>query len=108
MWLVTRLENGKLKLTIKGNGAMPDFSTAGAPWYGYAADIVEIEICEGVTTVGRCAFYGLKFVSKVTVASTVTAIGDYGFYMCRFLKEIVLPEGVTVGKDAFVKTGVTV
>ena len=87
---------------------MPDFSTAGTPWYGYAADIVEIEVCEGVTTIGRCAFYGLKFVRTATVASTVTAIGEYGFYMCRLLTSIELPEGVIIGKDAFVKTGVTV
>ena len=85
---------------------MPDFGTACAPWYGYAADIVEIEIAEGITTVGRCAFYGLKKVTTVTVASTVTAIGDYGFYMCKALTEIALPEGVVLGKDVFVKTGI--
>jgi hypothetical protein len=105
-WTVTRLENGKLKLTVSGEGAMPKFSTAGAPWFSYAADIVEIEVTEGVTTIGRCAFYGLKFVRKATIADTVTAIDDYGFYMCFLLKSIELPEGVTVGKDAFVKTGV--
>ena len=107
IWEITTLENGKLKLTIRGNAAMPDFSTAGAPWYGYAADIVEIEVCAGVTSIGRCAFYGLKKVTTVTVADTVTAIGEYGFYMCKALTEIALPEGVTVGTDAFVKTGVT-
>ena len=87
---------------------MADYGTAGAPWYAYWEQITEIEIQEGVTTVGRCAFYGLKFVRKVTVASTGTSIGDYGFYMCRLLKSIELPEDVTIGKDAFVKTGVTV
>ena len=107
-WVVTLLDNGKMKLTVTGEGAMPNFSTAGAPWFGYAADIVEIEIGEGITTIGRCAFYGLKFVRNVTVASTVTAINEYGFYMCRLLKEIDLPEGIEIGKDAFVKTGVTV
>ena len=108
LWTITTLENGKLKLTIFGNGAMADYGTACTPWYGYAADIVEIEVCEGVTSVGRCAFYGLKFVRTVTLPETLTAIGDYGFYMCRLMKEITLPEGVTIGKDAFVKTGVTV
>ena len=107
-WAVTKLENGKLKLTISGNGNMPEFSTGEAPWYkaDYALDIVEIEIAEGVTNVGRCAFYGLKYVSKVTLPSTVTAINDYGFYMCFLLKNIELPEGTTVGRDAFVKTKV--
>ena len=108
IWEITRLENGKLKLTIRGNAAMPDFSTAGAPWSAYAAEIVEIEIGEGITTIGRCAFYGLKKVTTVTIADTVTAIGDYGFYMCKALTEIELPEGVVLGNDVFVKTGVTV
>ena len=67
--------------------------------------LVEVEVTEGVTTIGRCAFYGLKKVTVVTIADTVTAIGDYGFYMCKALTEIALPEGVTIGKDAFVKTG---
>ena len=87
---------------------MPEFGTAKTPWFGYAADIVEIEVTEGVTTIGRCAFYGLKFVRKATIASTVTSVSDYGFYMCFLLKNIDLPEGVAVGKDAFTKTGVTV
>ena len=106
-WTVTKLENGKLKLTVSGEGAMPTFSTGYTPWFGYAADIVEVEVTEGVTTIGRCAFYGLKFVRKATIADTVTAIDDYGFYMCFLLKSIELPEGVTIGKDAFVKTGVS-
>ena len=107
IWELTDIGNGNLKLTIRGNGAMADYGTAGAPWYPYWEQITEIEVQDGVTTVGRCAFYGLKFVRKATVADSVTAIGDYGFYMCRLLKSIELPEGVTVGKDAFVKTGVT-
>jgi hypothetical protein len=107
IWELTDIGNGNLKLTIRGNGAMADYGTAGAPWYAYWEQITEIEIQEGVTTVGRCAFYGLKFVRKVTVPTTLTAIGEYGFYMCRLLKSIELPENVTIGKDAFVKTGVT-
>ena len=105
-WTVTMLENGKLKLTVSGNGAMPEFGTAKTPWFGYAAEIVEIEVTEGVTTIGRCAFYGLKFVRKATIADTVASINDYGFYMCFLLKSIDLPEGVTVSENAFVKTGI--
>jgi hypothetical protein len=96
----------KLTITSQRGGAMPEYGTGAAPWYEYLDSIVEIEVGEGVTTVGRCAFYGLKFVRTATVASTVTSIGDYGFYMCRLLKSIELPEGVTIGTDAFVKTGI--
>ena len=109
-WTLTYTDETKttMKLIISGQGAMTEYSTAGAPWYAYAASIVEVEITEGVTTIGRCAFYNLKKLTKVTVATTVTAIGDYAFNTCWKLKEIDIPEGATVGKDAFKKTGVRV
>ena len=105
-WVLTLLENGKMKLTITGKGAMTEFSTAAAPWFAYAESIVEVEIGEGVTTIGRCAFYYLKKLEKVTMASTVTTIGDYAFNICWKLKEIDLTNVTKIGKDAFKKTGV--
>ena len=108
-WSVTKLENGKLKLTISGNGAMPEFGTGKTPWFGYASDIVEIEVGEGITAIGRCSFFGLKFVRKATVANTVTSIGDYAFDSCFLLKGIEIPESVTyISATAFKKTGLAV
>ena len=108
-WEITLITDGKYKLSISGNGKMPEFSTGEAPWYKteYALQIVEIEIADGVTNVGRCSFYGLRNVSKVTLPSTVTAINDYGFYMCKALTTIDLSNvGEAVGKQAFEKTKV--
>lgn len=110
-WTLTYTDGTKtkMKLTVSGNGDMPIYGTGEAPWFGYAADIVEIEVGEGVTSIGRCAFYGLKFVRTVALNDGLTAIGDYAFNMCRLLKEIELPSTVrTIGKDAFAKTGLTV
>ena len=96
----------KMKLMISGNGAMPDYSTGGAPWYEYAASIVEIEVAEGVTTVGRCAFYGLKAVTEVTLCDGIVKIGDHAFNGCRALTEIDIPDSVaSIGTGAFAKTG---
>jgi len=107
-WTLIKLENGMMKLSISGNGKMTEFSTAGAPWYKYAENIVEVEITEGVTSVGRCAFFNLKKLEKVTLCDSITVIGDYAFNTCWKLKEIEIPAAVTkIGKDAFVKTGVT-
>jgi hypothetical protein len=98
----------KMKLTVSGNGIMPEYGTGGAPWFEYTAFITEIEVTDGVTTVGRCAFYGLKFVEKVTLCEGITTIGDYAFNTCRFLKEITLPSTViSIGKEAFAKTGLS-
>jgi hypothetical protein len=99
-------EKTQMKLTVSGNGIMPSYGTAGAPWYGYLDSIVEIEVTEGVTNVGRCAFYGLKFVTKVTLAEGITSIDAYAFNGCRNLKEITIPTTVTnIDATAFGKTG---
>ena len=110
-WSLTYVDGTKtkMKLTVSGNGALPKFETAGAPWYGYLNDIVEIEVCEGVTEIGRCSFYGLKFVKTVTIADTVTSINDYAFSGCFLLKSIEIPASVTyIAETAFTKTGLTV
>jgi len=107
-WTLTYIDPVKktMKLTVSGTGKMTEFGTAGAPWYEYAWDIVEVEVESGVTSIGRCAFFFLRRLTKVTIADTVTVIGDYAFNTCWSLKEITLPEGVTkIGTDAFKKTG---
>ena len=50
-------ENGLL--TISGNGAMSDYSTYpnGAPWYLHREAITAVIIEEGVTRIGKGAFY---------------------------------------------------
>ena len=109
-WQLTYIDKetntGKLKLTITGNGALPKFETNGTPWYKYLDDIVEIEVCEGVTELGRCSFQGLKFVRKVTLHEGLTTIGEYAFSGCYLLKSIEIPESVTaIHETAFTKTG---
>ena len=72
-------------------------------------DIVEVEVCEGITEIGRCSFYGLKFVKTATIADTVTSINDYAFSGCFSLKSIEIPASVTyIAETAFTKTGLTV
>ena len=109
-WTLVKLENGKMKLTISGEGEMENYySSIGAPWTVYKDSIVEAEIGEGVTNIGKCAFYSLNRLEKVTLPNTVINIGDYAFNTCWKLKEIAIPESVTViGKDAFKKTGLSV
>ena len=70
------------------------------------SNIVEIEVEAGVTNVGRCAFYNLNKVTKVTLHEGLTSIDDYAFNGCKALKEIVIPTTVTkIGTGAFGKTG---
>ena len=98
----------KMKLTISGNGAMPIYGTGNTPWYSYASSITEIEVTAGVTEIGRCAFFGMKNASVVTISNTVKSIGDYAFNNCSALTAIYIPASVEkIGVQAFAKSGLT-
>ena len=84
-------ENGVL--IINGTGAIPDgyISTTGnilAPWCDLNDEIVEIEIGDGITSIGAFAFYGLDSLTKVTIPTSITTIGDCVFNGCVLLTDI--------------------
>ena len=109
-WRLTYTDEAKtkMKLTVSGTGAMPNYGTAAAPWYKYLEYITAIEVTEGITEIGRCAFYGLKRVTEVTLPEGLTAIGDYAFNSCKALANIHIPNTVThVSPTAFGKTLLT-
>lgn len=107
-WQLTYVDkenSTKLKLTITGNGNMPKYGTGNAPWYEYLNEIVEIEVGEGVTEIGRCSFYGLKFVTKVTLPEGLVNINEFAFNGCYSLKSVVIPASVKkIEANAFSKT----
>lgn len=110
-WKLVWLDEAKtqMKLTVYGNGAMPEYGTGSAPWYGYLDKIVEIEVEGGITVIGRCSFYNLSKVTKVTLHEGLVTIGAYAFNTCKGLKEIVIPSTVTkIDDTAFKKTGLAV
>ena len=115
-------------LTISGTGAMEDFeaSTTGElrPWDSYAAQVKEVVIAEGVTTIGRWAFSYLVLdtddeanflyssnnhaypqyinLTKLTIADSVTIIGAYAFDQCPGLTSVTIPCNVKeIGRGAF-------
>lgn len=73
-----------------------------APWKSSRAQIKRVNIGEGVTSIGNCAFYGCTALTEVNIASTVTDIGNEAFYNCTSLTGIDIPGGVTrIGTRAF-------
>ncbi|MBR3314406.1 MAG: leucine-rich repeat protein [Atopobiaceae bacterium] len=96
---------GEKKLIVSGEGTMEDYSvTEGdvrlAPWH--ALDIEQVEIAEGVTTIGDNAFFNLSNLSTVSLPLTLQRIGTQAFYRCESLTEITVPDSVTsIGNIAF-------
>ncbi len=105
-------------LTVYGNGAMPDYTSRGTPWFEYAKEIKNVVVKDGVTSVGNYAFAYLDVLFNVSLAESVTSIGNMAFYKdemvltinipknlkqlgtnafynCKNLRQIILPEGIT-------------
>lgn len=97
-WELT--DNGVL--TIRGEGAMPDFSAGSAPWYEQRNEIKEVVIENGITSIGRYAFYNCTSLRNITIPDSVTSIGSYAFSNCTSLGNITIPDSVTtLGQGAF-------
>lgn len=111
-------------LTISGNGAMPDFTSAGEqPWYTHGSQIRNVVLGDGVTHIGSCAFSDCGVLSaeisssvttigdnafrgssmiSVSIPSSVKTIGDSAFRECQNLSSVTLSEGLeTIEQNAF-------
>ena len=80
-------------LVITGTGEMSHYSTSTnnenprwnwAPWEGWKGIIKDVQLKEGLTTIGAFAFELCKNITSVTIPSTVTAIGSGAFYAEKF------------------------
>ena len=69
---------------------------------GVETKILSLEVLDGITTIGNCAFYKCTKATSVVIPDSVTAIGQNAFWVCARLKTITLPEAVTkISKYAF-------
>ncbi len=90
------------KLTISGNGAMPDFEgiDIDQPWKDYKDKILTIVIEDGVTNIGNNAFYNSNAFS-VSIPNTVNTIGNNAFRGSS-ITSVTIPSSVeTINSDAF-------
>ena len=87
-------------LVISGDGAMENYrSSYDAPW---RTDITELQIENGVTSIGDYAFYRCEDLTGVTIPDSVISIGESAFYMCDSLTSVTIPDSVTsIGDYAF-------
>lgn len=90
-------------LNIRGQGAIPDFSTtSAAPWAAYASSISAITLHTGITSIGNNAFSNIVNVKDIYIPDTVKTIGENAFYGCTSLQTIRLPDGLSsMGEGVF-------
>ena len=68
-------------LTISGTGAMADYTVNDTgdnrPWKAYADSITNVEISEGVTSIGNSAFRNLTALTTANIPASVNKLGDH-------------------------------
>ena len=83
-------------LFIKGSGKMADHKLVDdvptAPWYPDSGQIANVVIDEGITAIGKYAFYGCSSLTSITIPKSVTKIRNNTFQECSSLKHVVIPK----------------
>ena len=95
-------------LEFKGEGEIPAYKISDGvttgPWGKYYKNIKTITVGNGITRIGKYAFYGMN-VAKATVASSVKKIDTWAFAWCRSLKDVTLEGKVEdMASDVFYMT----
>ena len=89
-------------LTISGTGDMDDWGYNSFPWYSKREGVRDVIIENGVTSVGKNAFYGCESLISVKISNSVTSIGIQAFGGCSSLISITIPNSVTsIGDSVF-------
>ena len=95
-------------LVISGSGEMKNYTynynarSSDAPWFDKKESIKTVILKEGITSIGRSAFYRCDRLKSITIPDSVTSIGFMAFYNCNSLTGITIPDSVTsIGDSTF-------
>ena len=93
---------GTYTLTIRGGGAMYNYSSSTVPWNAQKSKITSVVIGNGVTSIGNNAFEDCSALKKLDIPQSVTEIGSKAFLGCSALTSLALPQTVNrIGNTAF-------
>lgn len=98
------IENGVLVKYHGEGGAVtvPDGVTTIGKEAFYYAHVTSVKLPESVTEIEYEAFYECTELTEINFPSRLTRIGDHAFYKCRSLTSIKLPKALTeMGDHAF-------
>jgi hypothetical protein len=98
-------------LNIVGTGDMYDYDWNygySVPWADALETITEVNLPEGMTSIGNYAFPSMSALTSFVIPSTVTRIGEWSMTGLSGVQELVLPEGIQkIGDGAFSGSGFT-
>ncbi len=104
-WEITYTnDENSLTLSITGTGDMYDYSSNSAPWRDYRSKITSVKLPNGLTSIGKNAFYKCEKLASVTFesGSQLKTIVLGAFEECESLTSIQIPASVTeIGNSAF-------
>ena len=81
-----------------------DYTYHKSPWYSRRSEIKKVVIEDGVTNIGKYAFYECTNLTSVEIPNSVTSIKVAAFAYCASLTSIKIPNSVTsIGDLAFDK-----
>lgn len=115
-WMEWSYDEETGALTITGGGPMPDYKGSldnGAPWaWTYDHGIKSITV-NGLSEIGKNAFYKCGNAQYVSLADSVTSIKDYAFYGCSGVTQLYLPPkteyiGMYAFSDCTALTGIEI
>lgn len=90
-------------LVISGSGAMYDYSESNkAPWDAFSSQIQRLSLPDGLTRIGKRAFYSCTALTAVTIPGSVQEIGSAAFCKNTDMAMLTLNSGLkTIGRSAF-------
>ena len=103
------VEEGNLnKFEFTGDGVLTikeGITMIGKRAFYKCENLKEVTIPNSVTTIGMCAFDSCTSLTEVTIPNNVTTIGDNAFQDCTSLNSVTIPNSVTkIGENAFWNT----
>lgn len=104
VWFTDQITSSPTKMAFAGDfqGCVVGLHELQIQYRFFGSSLKEVELLEGVTSIGGDAFGGCSSLTNIVIPEGVTSIGDDAFSRCSSLTNIIIPEGVTsIGTWAF-------
>ncbi|MCQ2070038.1 MAG: leucine-rich repeat protein [archaeon] len=89
------------EFSVKGEGAMYDYSATSTPWYAFRDFIVDATIEDGLTSFSDFGFYKYTAVRSVVFSNTVQTLGKNCIRGCSNLEYVAFGSNLTtIGSNA--------